>query len=391
MTGILAGLLLVPSQTVFAESAVIEGETEPAIEETYTAVDGNRISDERLRDRSIEYEELGSLIHANNLSIQEMVKDTEDNRKTYTEIREYLKSEKASAKMNKEKAEDEGDMDSYAEYASIEAVYQSAVKSYNQSLKKLNKYSSNKTRLSQEKQLTASAQSLMISWHSLEQQKEYLDTMTDLYRQLYEDTKLKQTADMAAEQEVSEAYNSWMEMELSRNMIEDNEAAICQNLFLILGLDQSENMELQEISPVDVTRMDSLNLETDTSRAISNNADVISVRSDSSDGSSSGVANKMRNLEELEEKVKIKMEQLYARIQQAKISYEAARDGYAGAKQKWDTANQKQSLGMLSNAEYLQEKIAYVQKKNDYQAADLAFFQALENYDWAVKGIVALD
>lgn len=391
MTGILAGLLLVPSQTVFAESAVIEGETEPTIEETYMAVDGNQISDERLRDRSIEYEELGSLIHVNNLSIQEMVKDTEDNRKTYTEIREYLKSEKASAKMNKEKAEDEGDMDSYAEYASIEAVYQSAVKSYNQSLKKLNKYSSNKTRLSQEKQLTASAQSLMISWQSLEQQKEYLDTMTDLYRQLYEDTKLKQTVDMAAEQEVSEAYNSWMEMELSRNMIEDNEAAICQNLFLILGLDQSENMELQEILPVDVTRMDSLNLETDTSRAISNNADVISVRSDSSDGSSSGAANKMRNLEELEEKVKIKMEQLYARIQQAKISYEAARDGYAGAKQKWDTANQKQSLGMLSNAEYLQAKIAYVQKKNDYQAADLAFFQALENYDWAVKGIVVLD
>ena len=41
-----------------------------AEEELYQAVDGNQIAEERLRDQTVEYEELGSLIHANNVTVQ---------------------------------------------------------------------------------------------------------------------------------------------------------------------------------------------------------------------------------------------------------------------------------------------------------------------------------
>ena len=42
----------------------------------------------------------------------------------------------------------------------MEAVYSSAAKSYNERIKKLDRYAANKNRLSMEKQLTSAAQSL---------------------------------------------------------------------------------------------------------------------------------------------------------------------------------------------------------------------------------------
>ena len=117
-----------------------------AEEELYQAVDGNQIAEERLRDQTVEYEELGSLIHANNVTVQNAASGVENSRKTYTEDLEYLRSEKASARWNKDEAKDEGDMVSYAEYASYEAVYKSSIKSYNKMLDRLDQNSTNKSR-----------------------------------------------------------------------------------------------------------------------------------------------------------------------------------------------------------------------------------------------------
>ncbi len=174
-----AGLavLLVMSVPAFGASPGMSGEaeTEGTDESTYTAVDGNRISKEGLEDGIVEYEELGSLIHYGNLSIQEMTDSTERTRQEYQEIRDYLRTKRASASAEKKEAKEENDMESYGEYASLEAVYSSAAKSYNERIKKLDRYAANKNRLSMEKQLTSAAQSLMISWQSMKLQREYTE------------------------------------------------------------------------------------------------------------------------------------------------------------------------------------------------------------------------
>ena len=358
--------------------------------ETYTAVDGGQISAERLEDSVIEYEELGSLIHAYNTQVQEMTEETEKNRKDYTEIRDYLITERHSATDDKEDAEDEGDAESYAEYAANEAAYQAGVKSYNKMIKKLDSATSNQTRISLEKQLTNAAQSLMISWQSLGIQKESAEKTETLYRELYENAQTQKSAGLATDQDVLEAYNGWQETSISLQSLEDSMTNLSQTLCLLLGMDESGAVTLQEIPAVDVSEISELNLENDTKTAISYNTDIISERNESAKGTAA-VANKDRQLDELEDKVTRKMKQLYENVQEAKQSYDAAQTGYRSAEITWNNAQAQYSMGMLSKAEYLQKEIAYIQKKTNYEAADLSLLQALETYRWAMKGIVDLE
>lgn len=109
-------------------------------------------------------EELGSLIHRGNQNVQEMIRNTERTEQNYQEIRDYLRTEKAGANRDKKEAKDDGDMEGYAEFSMLEEIYSSAAKSYNDMIKKLNSTSSNQNRLQLEKQLTSAAQSLMISY-----------------------------------------------------------------------------------------------------------------------------------------------------------------------------------------------------------------------------------
>lgn len=389
--GILVGFLLIFCVPVYADTVIESGNANQETEELYTAVDGNQISKERLCDQVIEYEEIGSLIHENNLDVQKSVKSMSDTRQKYTEIRDYLRAERASATRDKEDAEDEGDMEGYAENASLEKIYKSAAKNYNDMIKRLDKYSANKTRISMEKQLTNSAQNLMISLEVIRQQKSYMEIMEDLYQAQYENAKTSQTVGLVSEQDVLNAYNTWIDMSVSLSSLEDSENTICQNLFLLLGVEETDHIEIENIPSVNLERLSNLNLEADTKKAIGNNTEIVSARNTSSGGSWGAREKKFRTLDELEETVKIKMRQLYEEIQQAKKSYDAAENGYTSAQIRWENAQKKQALGMLSEEEYLQEKIQYTQKKAAFEAADLSLFQALETYDWAVKGIVELD
>ena len=150
-------------------------------------------------------------------------------------------------------------------------------------------------------------------------------------------------------------------------------------------------MELQTIPSADPELILKLNLEQDTRKAIGNNTDLISARSDSSDSSTAGMRKKQRTTAELEEQVAAKMQQLYDQVLQAKQSYDAAKTGYEGAVIRWENAERQYDLGMFSQEEYLQEKIQYINKKTALETADLSLFQSLETYDWAVKGIVTLE
>lgn len=374
------------SCTALAETAG-ESSVSEAAQALYTAADGNQISSERLQDTRIEYEELGSLIHANHLSIQKLTDSAEEAKEAYIKIRDSLRSEKADADAAKEEAKEQGDMDSYAEYASYSAIYKAAIQSYNKMIDRLDRYSSNKSRLELEKQLTNGVQSLMISWQSISLQKAALETQEALYQALYENAQTQQQAGLATGQDVQTAYLNWQNASISLQSLSDSEDAIYQNLCLMLGVDETGSMQLQSIPAADLNRLSQLDLEQDTRTAIGNNSEIKSARNTASDGSTSGNASKQRTLSDLENQVTLKMKELYKAVTEAKQSYDAAQAGYASAQITWGNAQKKYSLGMLSKAEYLQQKLQYVQKETNFAAADLSLFQALETYDWAVKGI----
>ena len=53
----------------------------------------------------------------------------------------------------------------------------------------------------------------------------------------------------------------------------------------------------------------------------------------------------------------------------------------------WNAAQLQWQNGSLSQLGYLQQELAYLQAQSGFTCADLALQQAMQNYDWAVKGV----
>jgi len=90
-------------------------------------------------------------------------------------------------------------------------------------------------------------------------------------------------------------------------------------------------------------------------------------------------------------KLKTKLESLYQKVLETKTSYEAAQTALESATITMNGNDLKYQMGMLGRLEYLQTKVGYLQQKMTYDMAVLNLKQAIENYDWALYGIVELE
>ncbi len=358
-----------------------------AQEDGYIAVDGNQIDTERLNDDVIEYDELGSLIYYNNTAIQLFNDQTSRTRQDYTYIKDELITERRDARNDRDDAEDEGDMAAYIENSSYVKLYSSAISDYSDMLDDLDKPSKNKTRIRLERRLTKGSQNLMISYQSLQKQREILQKMEQLYEQLYEETEAAQKAGIATMVEVEQAFDNWNQAKLTLDSMINSEDSIYSNLCIMVGVPFNEEIKIGEIPPFQTEILEQMNLEEDTKTAISNNTDIIDRRHEEAVGSSA-VKQKQLKLNELEENVKTEMQKLYSEVEQAKISYEAAKIGYESATLSWNQAQKSQELGLLGKSQYLQAELSYLEKKSAFEASDLELRQAYETYKWAVKGII---
>lgn len=359
-------------------------------DEPYLAMDGNQVTDEELQDNVIEYRELGSLIHAYNSSVQEVTDSTSRSRSDYTSMQDALRVAEGDAEWAQERAEDEGDAEAYMEETSNRMIYKSAIRSYNNMLDSLDDYSSAKSLRTLEKQLTNSAQSLMISYQSLRNEKEASQKMLELYQAMYENAQTELAAGLGTEQAVVSAYTSCLSAQISLESLDASLASVYQSLCHLLGVDEDGSMEMAEIPQPELEKISQMDLAADTALAISSNIDIISERSASTDGSTTDGERKNRAIDELKSKVTIGMEELYHQVLEAKTAYDAAETGLSSAKITWENAQRKYSMGMLSRAEYLQAESSYLQKESAFKAAGLSLFQTMENYSWGANGVMEL-
>lgn len=366
-------------------------DTAESAENAYLAVDGNQISHEKLQDGKVEYEELGTLIHYNNTDVQLKAAENERSRADYKSIKDDLVAERASVRRDKDDAEDEGDMETYAENAAYEKVYSSAIASYNDMIKRLDRHTANRNRIWLERQLTSGAQSLMISYQALQAKKETLLQMDALYGQLYEEILAGNGAGTATTQEVESVRNQWNDVKVSLQSMTDNETSIYQNLCLILGISEDEGIQIEKIQEFPLSLLDQINLEEDTRKAIENNTTLITTRNTSTSKAYGTVRSKKMKMAEQEEKIKMVMQELYGELQQEKLSYESAKVGYSSSELTWNHAQTSYELGIMSKSQYLSAQLTFLQSKAALESEDLSLRQAYETYEWAVKGIADLD
>lgn len=386
----LCTLLLAASLSASSVVPAAAAQNGPGYEEQEDGYPG-QTGKEGLKDNVLEYAELQDMIRAYNPTLTVATKSYDSTIQQYEDAWSELKFYQRSISTDKDEAKDSGNMEQYTYYKSQENTYKAAASSYYKMLDKMKTASSTKSQRQIERQMTVAAQSLMISYETLRQQRDTLSKMKELYQAQYELSVLGQQAGTATAADVLSCQKQVLAAEASLSSVEGNMESLYNSLCLMVGREADGSLTIAAIPAADLSRIDSMNLEQDTVKAIGNNNTLINDRHSLTANSTASSQYKLRTMDDGEQKLTTQMKRLYEDVLLKRDALEQARTGYEKARINQQQADTKYALGMLSKDAYLMEELDFVQKQADYLAADLALQQSMDTYDWAVLGIADIE
>ena len=257
---------------------------------------------------------------------------------------------------------------------------------------------------SSEKQIDRQANSLILNVEMmLNQYQQLLSQRTIAAKGVELATAAKQLQDtmqaqgMAVEADVLSAAASLSSSQSQLNQLDAGIEQIRKMLCSFTGYDEAANPVFGEVPSADPSYIATVNVTEDKEKAVNNNYNLISLRSQTGGGmtdlqirtskTTTQTANKLRNVEYSEENIRSNIQALYDEMEEKNASYTAAKTAYESGQIAWQAAQIQKANGMLSNIQYMQQELAWLQAQSGYKCADLALQQALQNYKWAVAGV----
>lgn len=157
------------------------------------------------------------------------------------------------------------------------------------------------------------------------------------------------------------------------------------------------NPVIGTVPSADVAAIAAIDVNADKEKAVNNNYALISLRGTKAGNmdqieqamtkNTTWTRNKMQTVNYNEATVRSDIQTLYDTILEKKISFDSASTAWQAAQNTWQAAQIQYGSGSLSRIGYMQQELAYLQAKAAYRSADLNLQQAMQNYDWAVKGL----
>lgn len=240
--------------------------------------------------------------------------------------------------------------------------------------------------------LISGAQSAMIGYEQIILQKENLNETVALLEAVCQSTERQAAAGMATLADVNSAKANLESAKAGLLTIEANEVKLRQTLCTMLGWKYDAKLEISAIPSVDAGRVAKMNLAADTETAKEKNMTLKYNRlsEETLTAGSVEIQNLRRTMKAEEAEIASSMTNLYNSVLQARTACDTAQSTFELEKTKMETAERKMSLGMIGNLEYLQQKVSYKSAEVNVRTAELSFLQAIETYDWAVKGNLSL-
>lgn len=178
----------------------------------------------------------------------------------------------------------------------------------------------------------------------------------------------------------------------SLTAIESGLEKVRRNIYTLTGQGYASGTKIGEIPAVDIKRIAQIDVEKDCETAVGNNYNLITQRHTEVEVNTNKNVNvRLRGIEEAEDQMRITVRGLYQDVLSKKASYDAAAANYEGAKITWNGAQIQNSQGMVNRVEFLQMEAAFLESQSAYRTAELELHQAMETYDWAVKGLIVSD
>lgn len=345
----------------------------------------------KLNDNVLEYDEVPMLVHEFNSSISQVWDTLQDTQEELRQNVEELEGYQFKMEHLTEQAKSDGDMAGIMQYMTQDITLGFVIPAMRKASSSILSKSTMGSLQKAENQLTMIVQSLMITYDSTMKQRDMVEQLQKLYDRQYQLTLNKQSQGLATLQEVVTAQSNQLSALSTLQTIDGGLMQMKPTLCSLTGWPADADPEIAAVPEVDLSKIDEMDLEVDTRKAIGNNSELISQRSSAAGKTSAGVEARLAVLDEGDQKMTIKMKSLYDDVFAKKSAYEGAKAGFEAAQKQADSYARMYEIGFLSEADYLGTQIAYYQKKAAYVSADTALRLAIETYGWAVKGLVNAD
>jgi Outer membrane protein len=349
----------------------------------------------RLQDNRIEYDEIPDLVHEYNPDISKAWDTYQNSKEDYAGIVTELESQYPAVKETADGYISAGRLTGSKLLTStghqLDRGFQGVIQGMRDTVNGWDTNQRNTSALRRaERQVTAGTQSAMIGYETIRQNIATLETMVLLYEQQADMTNRMAALGMATGTDLAGANSSLLAARSQLAALSSQQESVRRTLCMLLGYDPDSNPEICPIPEFDMSRLEGMNLEQDTIKAIGNNQTLIAQRTSAKGNTNDQVAARSRMIEEGDQKLTIEMQRLYQDVQDKKAAYEAAQTGFEAAKLSHQAAERQYQLGLLSQTQYIGTQISYYQKKAEKESANLSLLQAMETYDWGVLGFATV-
>lgn len=348
---------------------------------------------EQLTDNVLEYNELENRVAYFNPMICQIVDQINDSFDTVREDILDFQQEADNFIYLEEQAMKDMDIGSATMYKMNRQILRSMSSYYIKREKKRGTTIDRQTR-STKKVLLSSCQQLMLAYNKMAVNKATLEKQVELYSQMEAMYETQAQIGMATQTQVLSAQASLNSAKTSLSGLSDQMESIKSSLLQMTGWDFDSDVTIGTIPAADVSRIAAIDFEADKAIAPKNNYTIINMQNSSpNDADDNGKYEnkdyraKEQGLEQAMQQLSITIDSLYQTLFEKQAALTAARTAFDAAQIKWDGAIRKYQLGMMGQAEYLGEELAYCAAEAAYKSADLDMTQALLNYYWGVNGL----
>lgn len=375
--------------------AYIESAREPA-ETQKTQAQLNGYSEEAwaaLMDNNLNYDEIDELVKNFNPSVSFAVDNY--NKASYdilTNINE-LRAARMTMDELADLAKESNDLESYYMYKAQISAFNAMIKNMNKSRESLAKPISegNKSINKARHQMSSAVKNVMISYKNIETQEETLNELVKLNKSLMAASEVMLKAGVSINADYTKAQSEVESAQAQLTKLSATKEQLRRNLIMFCGWQPDAMPVIGDIPQPDISHIDQMNPDTDIVKAIGNNYILIEGRNTKSKKSLGSYNAKVLTVQEQEDKLKVKLHELYNKVLSAKTAYEAAKVAYEGAQLNRNAADTKLKVGTISQVQYIGEGLTFTQKKAELKSAELDLSLAIFEYDDAVAGNVSID
>lgn len=336
---------------------------------------------------AVRYEDLEALVKAYSPQVQMERAQYDSRLARYENARKEIMETRRLLREEAKDREKEGDKEGAGQYRDQAKTLEEAAKDMDQQIRLAQGSSANMSMRRMEDTVLWTAQNLMGTYHTLRLEQEasadQFQWKQSQYEKLLRQVQTGSVAQAQADEAEKAAKAAAARSEAARSEME----RVKKELLILTGYPADSQVEISAM-PVPVEeRVAQMGNGSDKWRALGNNYALREQRSGSA-SSNRELHARQRDIRQSEEGMYGQLDTLYQDVIASRTAWISAATAMASEEAAFQAASNKMALGMLSRQDYLEAKAAYSEAAAAKGRADVNFQQAMDTYDWALKGLM---